>query len=223
LQASSEWLPLLTRSPIRRPGPASGETLTGYSWIVQTTDNRSQLFNGSWRTPWAGLRRRLAYGLQYGCSKGAAKRISALSLVRRFTCKMAFYRSGRCWVRTSVLLLVSSASSVTFRTGMSGNSAILQHFCLRRADLMSAWYRTVPSQLQYGCSTSIRATLGPLTLCVLLESATYDVSGNDRNREHLRAWLPWVDTNRTVQDRMISKWDHEATGPRVPRSSDERG
>jgi ribosomal-protein-serine acetyltransferase len=23
----------------------------------------------------------------------------------------------------------------------------------------------------------------------------------DRNREHLRAWLPWVDTNRTVEDR----------------------
>ena len=88
---------------------------------------------------------------------------------------------------------------------------------------MSAWYRTVPSRLQYGCSTSIRATLGPLTLCVLLESATYEVSGNDRNREHLRAWLPWVDTNRTVQDRKISKWDHEATGPRVPRSGDERG
>ena|SRR5215210_544321 len=22
-----------------------------------------------------------------------------------------------------------------------------------------------------------------------------------RNREHLRAWLPWVDTNRTVEDR----------------------
>jgi len=23
----------------------------------------------------------------------------------------------------------------------------------------------------------------------------------DRNREHLRAWLPWVDTNRTLEDR----------------------
>ena len=23
----------------------------------------------------------------------------------------------------------------------------------------------------------------------------------ERNREHLRAWLPWVDTNRTVEDR----------------------
>jgi len=23
----------------------------------------------------------------------------------------------------------------------------------------------------------------------------------DRNREHLRAWLPWVDANRTVEDR----------------------
>jgi len=23
----------------------------------------------------------------------------------------------------------------------------------------------------------------------------------DRNREHLRAWLPWVDTNRTIEDR----------------------
>lgn len=23
----------------------------------------------------------------------------------------------------------------------------------------------------------------------------------DRNREHLREWLPWVDTNRTVEDR----------------------
>ncbi len=23
----------------------------------------------------------------------------------------------------------------------------------------------------------------------------------DRNREHLRAWLPWVDTSRTVEDR----------------------
>src|SRR3954470_8384927 len=23
----------------------------------------------------------------------------------------------------------------------------------------------------------------------------------DRNREHLRAWLPWADTNRTVEDR----------------------
>jgi hypothetical protein len=22
----------------------------------------------------------------------------------------------------------------------------------------------------------------------------------DRNREHLRAWLPWVDTNRTVEE-----------------------
>jgi ribosomal-protein-serine acetyltransferase len=24
---------------------------------------------------------------------------------------------------------------------------------------------------------------------------------SDRNREHLRAWLPWVDANRTVEDR----------------------
>ncbi len=23
----------------------------------------------------------------------------------------------------------------------------------------------------------------------------------DRNREHLRAWMPWVDTNGTVEDR----------------------
>jgi ribosomal-protein-serine acetyltransferase len=23
----------------------------------------------------------------------------------------------------------------------------------------------------------------------------------DQNREHLRAWLPWVDANRTVEDR----------------------
>jgi len=23
----------------------------------------------------------------------------------------------------------------------------------------------------------------------------------DRNREHLREWLPWVDKNRTVEDR----------------------
>ncbi len=23
----------------------------------------------------------------------------------------------------------------------------------------------------------------------------------DRNREHLRAWLPWVDTDRTLEDR----------------------
>src|SRR5919112_4257109 len=68
-------------------------------------------------------------------------------------------------------LLVSSASTITLRTGMSGNSAVLQHFCLRRTDPMSAAYRTVLSRLQYGCSPSIRATLGPLTLCELLESA----------------------------------------------------
>jgi hypothetical protein len=39
--------------------------------------------------------------------KGSAKRIPALSLVRRFTCKVGLFLSGRCWVRTSDLLLVS--------------------------------------------------------------------------------------------------------------------
>ena len=41
------------------------------------------------------------------------------------------------------------------------------------------------------------------TLLRLLEERHAEELTNliDRNREHLRAWLPWVDANRTVEDR----------------------
>jgi hypothetical protein len=64
---------------------------------------------------------RAPFGLEYVRSKRAGKRIPALSLVRRFTCKIPRFLSGRCWVRTSDPLLVSSISPISFRTGMSGN------------------------------------------------------------------------------------------------------
>ena len=64
--------------------------------------------------------------------------------------------SGRCWVRTSVLL-VSSTSPITFCNGVSGNSAVLLHFCLRERSLCPLHTEPRP-----GCSTSIRGTLGLL-------------------------------------------------------------
>src|SRR5215203_5273183 len=42
-----------------------------------------------------------------GCSKRAGIGFLALFLVRCFTCKMLLFLRGRCWVRTSDLLLVS--------------------------------------------------------------------------------------------------------------------
>ena len=75
-----------------------------------------------------------------GCSKRAMEAYPGLTLVRRFTCKMPLFLSGRCWVRTSDLLLVSSISRISSRTGMSGNLAVLQHFCLCQASAVSAAY-----------------------------------------------------------------------------------
>jgi hypothetical protein len=100
-----------------------------------------------------------------GCSTvavyepGYASRLSHFAREIPLFCRN--FLSGRCWVRPSGLLLVSSTSPITFRTGMSGNSVVLQHFCLRCTCTMSAAYRTVPSRLQYGCSTSIRAPSDP--------------------------------------------------------------
>jgi hypothetical protein len=88
---------------------------------------------------------------------------------------------------------------------------------------MSAWYGTVPSQLQYGCSTSIRATLGPLTLCELLESATYEVLAVLDGAVCVHPWEPRPQVLPVAIIPRISKRDHVATGSRVPRSGDECG
>jgi len=88
---------------------------------------------------------------------------------------------------------------------------------------MSAGYRTVPSQLQYGCSTSIRTTLGPLTLCELLESAPYEVLAVLDGAVCVHPWEPRPQVLPVAVITRIFKGDHEATGPRVPCSGDERG
>lgn len=46
-------------------------------------------------------------------------------------------------------------------------------------------------------------TLGENTELRLLEERHAEelTDLTDRNREHLRAWMPWLDSNRTVQDR----------------------
>ncbi len=51
--------------------------------------------------------------------------------------------SGPAWTRTRDLFLISSISPISFRTGSSGNLAVLQHFYLRRA---SAVVRRVPTR-----------------------------------------------------------------------------
>jgi len=103
--------------------------------------------------------------LSSGCRQVVVRRAGTESrsfcIYHVLPAKCRFFSSGRCWVRTSGLLLVSSACPVTLRTGMSGKSAVLQHFSLRRSYPKSAAYRTVPSRLQYGCST-----------CVVVNSST---------------------------------------------------
>ena len=88
---------------------------------------------------------------------------------------------------------------------------------------MSAWYRIVPSQLKYGCSTSIGATFGPLTLCELLESATYEVLAVLDGAVCVHPWEPRPQVLPVAIISRISKRDQAATIPRVPRSGDERG
>jgi hypothetical protein len=68
-------------------------------------------------------------------------------------------RSRRAGERRTArrLLLVSSISSISSRTGMSGNLAILQHFYPRRAFAVSVAYRLVSARLQYmrGCQLAL--------------------------------------------------------------------
>ena len=51
-------------------------------------------------------------------------------------------------------LLVSSTSPISFRTGLSGDLAVLQQFYVHRPSAVSAAYRAVLARLQCGCSKS---------------------------------------------------------------------
>ena len=48
-------------------------------------------------------------GLSSGCRQETSKSSQTSLCQPRFTCKTALFRSGRCWVRTSDLLLVREA------------------------------------------------------------------------------------------------------------------
>ena len=64
-------------------------------------------------------------------------------------------------VDTKGITTVARISPIAFgwcissRTGMSGNLAVLQHFCLRRASAVSVAYWLVLARLQYGCSKCV--------------------------------------------------------------------
>jgi hypothetical protein len=102
--------------------------------------------------------------LLHGCCTKAPECVRG-----QFLCSMSYLRtagfsSGPAWTRTRDLFLISSTSPITSRIGMSGNLAVLQHFCPRQAFAVSAAYSVVPSRLQYGCSILARVAYHCLRL-----------------------------------------------------------
>ena len=91
-RASSRWDPLPKRSRIRRSRLASGESLPRHSSVVQAMDAYFHLLEGTQGTPWAGLSRPSADGLQYGCGKA---RLDHSALPHVLPAKQHFLESQR--------------------------------------------------------------------------------------------------------------------------------
>src|SRR5215213_6456501 len=91
-RASSRWDPLPKRSRIRRSRLASGESLPRHSSVVQAMDAYFHLLDGTQGTPWAGLSRPSADGLQYGCGKA---RLDYSALPHVLPAKQPFLESRR--------------------------------------------------------------------------------------------------------------------------------
>src|SRR5215213_1627757 len=143
-RASSRWDPLPKRSRIRRSRLASGESLPRHSSVVQAMDAYFHLLDGTQGTPWAGLSRPSADGLQYGCGKA---RLDYSALPHVLPAKQPFLESRRAdsnrlpLLQLRVITQALQGCAGSCRTRISKRISVLW-FAECCTVLRSRWYQS---------------------------------------------------------------------------------